>query len=356
VAQSLGGATSAEAERHDALIESQLRSALANRDNATLVQVFDAAPSGASYRHLWRALVRAEAAHRGSGTIAVTVFALPLIIVAGREHGDDPPATLPCILRDVGEIADLLREHGALAGNESFALANTLVAAEAIDIGRLASIDAWRDPGDVSIAQGLSPATILVEAQDPQVHLRFVVGAAMAAPGADLVADPSAGRWGMPLTRLLGRTLAEENVTLLILPLAPKRLCVALEQGRAAQREVSAQLFASNAIRTMRASVGEPAAVISAHRAADAVGGGELRVSLSSPFEPGQAEGFRCPLYRTDQPTDVADMLVTLLRDCRVADVRVLPGVHADRDPATGSRLLFKADALADAASITTLQ
>jgi len=361
VAQSLGAATSAEAEGHDAAVESQLRSLLANRDSGTLVQVFDSAPSSAIYRHLWRALVRAESAHRGVGTLAVTVFALPLVIVAGRENGDEPLATLPCIVHNVSEIADVLREHGALAGNESFALANTLVAAEAIDIGHLASIDAWRDLGDDSIARmrelpGLSPAPIAIEARDPRVHLRFIVGAAMAAQGADLVADSSVGRWGMPLTQLLGRAFAQENVTLLILPLAPKRPCVALQLGRAAQREVSAQLFASNAIRKMRASVGEPAAAISAHRAADTVTGGELRVSLSSPFDPGQAEGFRCPLYRTDQPSVVADMLATLLRDCRVADVRVLPGVHADRDPATGSHLLFKAEALDDAPPITTIQ
>ena len=78
-------------------------------------------------------------------------------------------------------------------------------------------------------------------------------------------------------------------------------------------------------------------------------------MSLSSPFDPGQAEGYRCLLYRADQPSDVAEMLVTLLRDCRVGDIRVLPGVHADRDPMTGLRLLFKADAL-DASSRTTVQ
>jgi hypothetical protein len=38
-------------------------------------------------------------------------------------------------------------------------------------------------------------------------------------------------------------------------------------------------------------------------------------------------------------------MLADLLRDCRVADVRTIPGVHADRDPATGLPLLFKPDA-----------
>ena len=109
-----------------------------------------------------------------------------------------------------------------------------------------------------------------------------------------------------------------------------------------AQREVAAQIFASNALRKFRASVGEPIAVISAHRADDAPGGGELRLSLSSPFALRDAEGFRCRLYPHESVRDVATMLRDLLRDCRVADVRVRSGVHPDVDSETGMRLLFK--------------
>jgi hypothetical protein len=116
---------------------------------------------------------------------------------------------------------------------------------------------------------------------------------------------------------------------------------------------VGAQLFASNAIRAIRAAVGEPTAVISAHRAPDAPGGGELRLSLSSAFAPRDAEGFRCPLHPLDQPGDVAAMLVDLLRDCRVADVRVLAGVHPDRVPGTGQRLLFKPETIPDGDAAT---
>jgi len=107
-----------------------------------------------------------------------------------------------------------------------------------------------------------------------------------------------------------------------------------------------------NALRKLRASVGEPSAVISAHRAPDAPGGGELRLSLSSPFEPRDAEGFRCPLYPLDRAADVAAALVQLLRDCRVADIRVLAGIHPDRDPATGLRLLFKPDTIPPATAL----
>ena len=173
--------------------------------------------------------------------MAVTVFALPLTIVAGRENADDEPATLPCVLRGAPEVAKLLRDHGALSGNEMFALADTLVAADAIEIHNMASLYAALKLRDGSLpaineARALPPLPIIVDGQDAGVHLRFTVGAAVAASAVDLVADDRVGRWGLPLTRLLGRALAHESVTLLILPQAPKRLAVALQRGRAAQR------------------------------------------------------------------------------------------------------------------------
>ena len=139
---------------------------------------------------------------------------------------------------------------------------------------------------------------------------------------------------------------------MLALPGAPQTPLGALQHGRAAQREVGAQLFASNALRRLRGAIGEPSAIVSAHRCPAAPGGGELRLSLSSPFDPRQAEGFRCPLFPTDQVVDVAGLLVDLLRDCRVGDVRVLGGVYADRDPNTGLTLLFKPDATPEGESI----
>jgi hypothetical protein len=39
-------------------------------------------------------------------------------------------------------------------------------------------------------------------------------------------------------------------------------------------------------------------------------------------------------------------MLTLFLAECRVADVRIVPGVHADRDTETGLPLLFKGDDL----------
>jgi hypothetical protein len=174
------------------------------------------------------------------------------------------------------------------------------------------------------------------------VHLRFIVGAVLAPPHVDPLASSTFGKAGIEIARAIGDALKARGVSLLALPKPPQRLTLAAATGLAAQREVSAQLFVSNAIRVLRSSYGEPTAIVSAHRAPDAPGAGELRLSLSSPFAPRAAQGFRCPIYPTESVGDAVAVLEALLADCRVADVRVLAGIHPDVDAATGQLLFFK--------------
>jgi hypothetical protein len=344
------------AQRADA-VERELRDALLARliaGGPELAAMLAGAPSVEVTRQLWRSLDRAwrEATADGDATLAVTMFAVPLVIVVGRE-GTDDDGVLAGILADPAKLAGILREHRALGGNQTFVFSNALVAADAIDVARLPEIFAWcrlPDP-DLSRAPTLrvfAPAPVEYGAGRESVHLRFLVGGALAKPGVDLTTDTAVGKWGVPLMQEMVAQLGSARASVLALPRAPQRLLPAVAQGRAAQREIAAQIFASNAIRKLRGTVGEPTAVISAHRAPDAPGGGELRLSLSSPFEPGAAEGFRCPLHPLDRVGDVVSILVSLLRDCRVADIRTVAGMHGDRAAGTGLPLLFKPDTMPD--------
>ena len=346
-ALSQAASTGQEAAALDGEIRQALGALLAPNHGDRLASVFLTAPSVAIYRHLWRLLAMCERESGPVDSLAVTLFALPIIIVAGIDGDRGAQATLPCVLDDAAELASILREHGALAGNQSFALSNALVAAGAIDLSRLPDLLAWRAlPDAAPSVRALEPAPITLSGGPETVHLRFLLGSALAAGGADLLHNAEVGKWGIPFTQELGRQLGAPGISVLALPRAPQSLLHAVQQGRAAQREVGAHIFAGNAIRKLRASVGEPTAVISAHRAIDAINGGEVRLSLSSPFDPREAEGFRCPLYPLDSVGDVVAMLTDLLRECRVSDVRVLPGVHDDRDPVTGLPLLFKGDSV----------
>jgi len=351
-AASLAAATGPRAEESARELRRALAHGLAS-DGATLAALIDGAPSVAIARHLWRQLdaVWCELTVDRAAGLAVTVFAVPLVVVAGVLAAN-ADTTLRGVLEAPQRLADILTEHRALAGNRSFALAAALCSADAIDLARLPELFAWQrlpDGPHFGVAlrrRALAPAPLALVAGREGVHLRFLVGSAVAKPGVDLLVDSAVGAWGLPLSREVSRQLAVPGASVLALPRAPNRPLPAVWQGRMAQREVGAQIFASNAIRRLRASVGEPTAVISAHRAADAPQGGELRLSLSSPFDSRDAEGFRCPLHPLDRVGDVVTMLTNLLADCRVTDIRVLPGVHADRDPATGLPLLFKPETI----------
>jgi hypothetical protein len=351
---SLAASSASRAEEIDATLVSALAGHLQGEDAWRLADLFSAAPSAAVARHIWRRLIdgwRAASAAEGDSVVA-TLFALPVVIVAGATSNASSPAanTFGGVLNERERVMALLREHHALGGNLTFALAAPMVAADMLDISRLPTLLAWQNlwSSDGPVARELHPTPMLVHSNQESVHLRFLIGTAIGASAVDLFAGKERGEWMMPLAQELARQLATAGLSVLALPRPPQAPLLALQHGRAAQREVGAQLFASNAIRRFRARVGEPSAVISAHRCPAAPGGGELRLSLSSPFDPRQAEGFRCPLFPADRAIDVATMLLDLLRDCRVTDVRVIAGAQADRDPGTGLPLLFRADAIPD--------
>jgi hypothetical protein len=349
-AAALAAPTRQDADRYDASLRERLTAAL-DGDGRTLEALVAGAPSVDVARHLLRQLDLAWREAEAAGGVTAHLFAVPVIVITGLEAASGE-GTLPGVLDDAPALAAILAAQGALAGNRSFALANVLTAAEAIDLAALPALRAWQRLPDALVsgatlpARALPPAPLAFAAGREAVHLRFIPGTALARGGAELTADATVGTWGLPFTQALSRQLGGDRVSVLALPRAPARLLAAVPAGRAAQREVSAQLFASNAIRKLRASVGEPSAVISAHRTADAPGGGELRLSLSSPFEPRDAEGFRCPLYASDRVADVVAMLQGLLADCRVNDVRLVAGIHADRIAGTGLPLLFKPETL----------
>lgn len=346
--ESLAAATGAQADACDARIAALLRERIAAVDGAGLAALFASAPAADIHRHLWRILARLER----SGDALVTgspvrLFAMPVVIVTALQAATTEPRELAGVLADPRELAALLVEHGALAGNATLALSSSLVDANALELARVPALLAAATLAAAPGGLDLAPAPIAVAGTTESVHLRFIVGTALAAPSATLFRDSDAGKWAMPFAQRLSAMLAAADTSVLAMARPPQPLVEALWTGRIAQREVAAQLFVSNALRDLRARVGEPVAVISVHRGPEGTTSGdmpaEVRVSLSSPFEPRDAQGLRCPLWPLDRAEDVAGMLATLLADCRVRDVRREPGVHADRDPVSGGPLLFKA-------------
>jgi hypothetical protein len=308
------------------------------------------APSLAVLRMLARVLAQAHAeagrAKAGESALATTVFALPMVIVAANSS----PIQIPGALPNVGEFVELMKANGALRGNQTFTMSNALAASHALSLAKLPStLSWWQLENHSQIA--VEKASMQLPANQESVFLRFLVGTAIAGPGVDLLNEKDSGKWGMPFTQAFAKQLGGGSLSLLAMPRPPRTPLAALYQGRVAQREVSLQLFATNAIRKFRASVGEPKAVISAHRtlgasAGGGMQGGEVRLSLSNTFDEKGAEGFRAELFATDRAQDIVTTMQDLLRECNVEDVTVLGEVFPDHDPETNLPWFFRADAL----------
>ena len=339
----------AESDRLGRELEDALAHALLNTPSV-VEHAIEAAPGPDIARQLWRSADRAFSEQRelASDAVCVTPFAIPLVVVAGRTTPGT--AHVPGVLPDPPALAQLLAEGGALGGSKSLAVSPVLVGTDALAVGNLPAWRALRTIGSDAAADSLNPlfvpASIAVESGAERVHLRFVIGTALAGAGRNVFTGKGAGKWGRAFAAKLGSALATEGTTVLALPREPRGPLPARHQGLLAQREVSAQMFATNAIRKFRASVGEPVAVISAHRAADTPGRGELRLSLSSVFALRDAEGFRCPIHAVEPVTAPLRMLLDLLRDCRVSDVRLVAGVHPASTPGNAMPLFFRPDTI----------
>ena len=338
---SLAAALGVIQEKYDTELRERLAALLTLGDVAVIADGLSRAPSHAVLRHITRMLANAHVnagRARGDAALPSTVFAVPVVIVAANGG----PVNVPGALPNIDEITAIMKANGALRGNENFVLSNALAPASAFALEKLpASLGWWSTASGTPIA--VEKASLPVPANQESVFLRFLVGTALAGPGVDLLIANDTGKWGMPFTQAIAKQLGGGTVSLLAMPRPPRSPLAALMQGAAAQREVSLQLFATNAIRKFRSSVGDPEAVISAHRTVD---GGEVRLSLSNPFDEKGAEGFRAELKASDRAQDVAVLMQNLLRECNVTSVTVLADVFPDIDSDSKLPMLFRADAL----------
>jgi hypothetical protein len=349
--ESLAAEVAVIAEKKETALRERMMSALIAGEVGEIDDAIARAPSLAVLRMLVRVLASAHVdagrARAGETALPTTVFAMPIVIVAANGS----PIQIPGALPNVGEFIELMKTNGALRGNQTFTMSNALASSNAFTLEKLPNTLAWWQlENQSSIA--VEKTSMQLPANQESVFLRFLIGTALAGPGVDLLTEKDTGKWGMPFTQAFAKQLGGGSMSLLAMPRPPRTPLSALYQGRVAQREVSLQLFATNAIRKFRSSVGEPEAVVSAHRTVGtmarggAQGGGEVRLSLSNAFDEKGAEGFRAELFPTDRAQDIVTMMQDLLRECNVENVTVLGDVFPDHDPESNLPWFFRADAL----------
>ena len=317
----------AAAQADDVVLRTALQQALETSDDAGIRTALAVQPPARAQR-VARLLAAALDAN-GEG-IGLRFFAIPLVIVAGSRK----PATVSGVLPEVHVLRGLLEEHGAVGVTRNFGLGNALVSAEALDAISPSAL--WRAAGDTAQRAPLTelqPEPIKVAGSREQVHLRFITGAGITPQHLPsfLESASNIGTWGMAMTKELARQLAQSGLEILPMPRPPQPLLTAAHAGRRAQLEAALSLFLGNTLRKFRMAVGDPEAVLSAHKLDN--GAGELRLSLSTPFDDSLFEGFAWPLQPQDDTVEVSQLFQTVLAECRVPSVTVLKQVLPERLP-----------------------
>lgn len=308
-----------------------MRAALDDRlvhgDDRAIRAALNAPPPAAACR---AARLLDDAMARARGDVGVVLFAIPLLIVAGARNR----MTVPGVLPEIGKVAALLEQHGAVGVTRNFGLGNALSSAEAL--GALSPSALWRaaaDPARRAPLDTLQPEAIDVAPGREQVHLRFITGAGITPRHLPsfLESASNIGTWGMALTKELARQFARPGLEILPVPRPPQPLLSAVPAGRRAQLDAALSLFLGNTLRRFRVAVGDPEAVLSAHRLDG--GAGELRLSLSTPLDDSLFEGFSWPLQPQDEVAEVTQLVQAALAECRVMNVTLLGQVLPDRLP-----------------------
>jgi hypothetical protein len=294
----------------------RLREALETGNDARIEQALAEATSRPVRELLTHALGSALEA-RDEAALVMRVFAIPLLIVTGGRG----LAVVPGVVPDVGELQKLFEKHGALGRSKNFGLGNALTSAEKLAavkpsmlyrLTRGSEQEGFRPPE-------LAPQDIEVDSGEERVHLRFLVGAAVAPANAPAFTETAGniGAWGLPFTQVLATQLGQQGLSLLPMPRPPMNLLRALETGRFALREMEFQLFLSKALRRFRVRVGDPDVTV------DSYSDASVRINLGSPFDASLACEYRWPLYPEDDIGAVGSSIFGLLADCRLETVQI---------------------------------
>ena len=303
-----------------------ISAALARGEENTVRDAVRMAPSAPACRVLQRALdlaltpafpgdTRGDPAHG----VGLHLFALPVLLVVGASSAHRIRGVLP----DTDSVRALFDQTGALGHCRNFGLSNALTALEQLEtipwltLHSIAQAQSWAEYAGLE----LPPANIDVQAGGEAVHLRFVSGAALTPADAPGFVESAGdiGRWGMPLTKELGRQLAVGDVSLLAIPRPPRSIFRAMQEGWFAVRELGFQLFLSNALRQARSRIGEPDITITA--CADQ----SIRIHLTSAFDDLLDQAYGWPLSPADDLDEIANSISTLLDEAQVGRWTVNP-------------------------------
>ena len=308
-------------------LDEAVRRGLALDPDNALNSALLGASSAAAGRCLWNSVDRVLGTPDPDSALAATVFALPIVFVAGRTNdgraaSGGTPFEIPGILPDPSRLARLLEDAGALGSTRNFGIDAGLCTREALLQMPLARIFAWLraiETGSAAERLQLPGAPIELDAPGEYVQLRFLTGLAVTGAQAASLASAAGdiGRWGLAFSRELTEQLGGSGLSLLPIPRPPLGWLGAHHMGSRVREDIALQAFLSRTLREFRSTEMDPGVELTA-LAPEAIG-----LRLASRLDPARRMTHSLLLHPLDEFDEVLAGILDLLRECRIDDVRV---------------------------------
>jgi len=284
---------------------------------AALRAALDAAPSPAVWRTMAAGVDRAIATD--AAAVGARLFAIPVAVVAAGAGG----GRIGAALSDAQRLREVLRENRALGPLTNFGLSNALCAPAALAALSWQKARAFALAADQVDLDGgwtdLPPEDLVLNGADEQVHLRFLMGAAVAPSGAPTFLETASAiaTWGVPFTRELSAQLQTDGASVVAIPRPPATLLAAQAAGASAAEGLALQAFVSRELRQFRSQVGEPEVSLAA------LSEGALGLRFAWPFIENRVFVHMRRLHPAEEWDEVLREVVQLLEECRIEDLRV---------------------------------
>lgn len=301
---------------------------LMSNDNAALNAALMQAPALEAWQTLWHAIREVVETPTPHDDSYITLFAIPVIIVAGSAQGTN----LSCEIKNSAAILQLLKQHKIINEDAISYILPEMLSDDTLSAATLSQLRDWKQslvaPLSAAAAPELGFASSPLYVKEEAAYLRYIVGMTLDHHGqpTNIRMGGAVSQWGMALAQELGSQLQTKDATVLTIPRAPQPILAAQATGRQVLQETRLQLLASSAIRAIRTKGRTPVAIIAAHD------NSEIRITLSAKEDHERWQGFVWPILAGDRVEQICEFAQTLFHDCQVSDIRVIEQIQPDRD------------------------
>ncbi len=270
---------------------------LQQENDATINIALNLAPSALTSQLIWQALTKAINCNINGAT--VTIFAIPIILVAGSKIRTNLKAQL-----NTDELNQFFFDNQIFSMNSDSFISGKLI--NQLDIAKIKPSQLYYWTRNLPNAKLWLPIELLgseIEILNEGVFLRFLIGVTNTELNLAKYNENS-----INFMQKINKELKKDEVTLFPIPFAPVKLSQAYAIGDNYRKEIAIQVAVSNIVRKIRENNQTPKAMISAAN-------GIIKLTIISTEDSNLKEISLWHMNQFDDFESILEKITSLLQD-----------------------------------------